>query len=157
MNRANFWCLAEQRRLIKASLADVAGDAWFEIPLNRRNNIAWNLGHIVTVQQLLTYGLSNLELHIPKKYVKMFSRSTDPSGWTEQPHPVELLELLEELPTVTATDYEAGRFNTFKEFTTTTGVKLTNLDDAMAFNNFHEGIHHGVMLSIRRELLAARG
>lgn len=33
---------------------------------------------------------------------------------------------------------------------TATGFDLTTLDDALEFNNYHEGLHLGMMMSVRK-------
>jgi hypothetical protein len=53
----------------------------------------------------------------------------------------------------TAEDYNANRFSSYQEFTTkTTGFTIQNATQAIEFNNYHEGIHHGIMLQIKKFL-----
>ena len=51
-----------------------------------------------------------------------------------------------------ATDFAAGRFVEYSPYTTSTGLKLATLSQADAFNHFHEGIHLGIILSIRKDV-----
>ena len=46
------------------------------------------------------------------------------------------------------------KYANFQTYTTVTGVYLGSVEEAMGFNNFHEGLHFGVMLSIIKELSA---
>ena len=50
----------------------------------------------------------------------------------------------------TKEDYENRIFQTYHEYTVTTKSTLTNVDEAIAFNNFHEGIHLGYVLALKR-------
>ena len=50
-------------------------------------------------------------------------------------------------------DYEKGIFKEFKEYTTSLNVTLKNVEDAITFNVFHEGLHLGVVLSLQKALM----
>jgi hypothetical protein len=50
-------------------------------------------------------------------------------------------------------DYEKGIFNEYIEYTTSTKVTLKNVEDALSFNLYHEGLHLGVILSMEKILL----
>ncbi len=50
----------------------------------------------------------------------------------------------------TKKDLEKGIFTSYSEYPTSTGYVLNNVQDAIAFNNFHEAIHTGVMMGIRK-------
>ena len=147
--------LKKQRVLIHKTLSALGEDQLLTIPPVRRNNIAWNLGHIVTVQQALTCGLSGLPLNVAPEYMKCYFRDTSPADWTSQPNVPKLLEELMALPDITEADYTAGKYANFQTYTTVTGVYLGSVEEAMGFNNFHEGLHFGVMLSILKELAAS--
>ena len=41
-------------------------------------------------------------------------------------------------------------FQNFNEYPTSTGFVLKNNRDSMEFNNFHEGLHIGVIMAIRK-------
>ncbi len=101
------------------------------VPDGFSNNLIWNLGHILAVQQLLVYGLSGQPLQIPQKFVVRYQRDTRPEG------PVDLA---------------ATRLGTFRPSPSSAGFRATNLQEAISFNYFHEGLHLGYMLSIRKFL-----
>jgi hypothetical protein len=50
-------------------------------------------------------------------------------------------------------DYENGVFKEYNEYKTSTKVTLRNIEDALAFNLYHEGLHLGVILSLEKILL----
>ena len=47
----------------------------------------------------------------------------------------------------TKKDYSQGIFNKFNEYMVTTKSTLTRVEEAMEFNNFHDGIHLGYVLA----------
>lgn len=122
------------------------------IPDGFSNNLIWNLGHILVVQQLLVYGLSGQPLHIPKKLVLRYQRDTRPGGPVDDFEISEIRERLEATVLLLEQDLEAARFGAFRPFTNSAGFEVTNLQEAITFNNFHEGLHLGYMLSIRKFL-----
>ena len=50
----------------------------------------------------------------------------------------------------TEADLASRKFVSFTERTTITGFHLGSLQDALAFNNYHEGLHLGYMKSIAK-------
>ena len=45
-------------------------------------------------------------------------------------------------------DYKADRFKTYRPYTTSAGVTLKSIEDALFFNLYHEGLHMGTILSL---------
>ena len=62
----------------------------------------------------------------------------------------EVRDLLLSLPDRTEADVRAGRFETYREYRTTPGVVLASVDDAVRFNLYHEGLHLGAILALRK-------
>ena len=123
------------------------------IPKGRKNNILWNLAHIVTVQQLLVYKRSGNAMRIPGDYPAMFSRDTSPADWTRDVDTAQILGELESTARQFAEDEARGLFDgEYDTYETSTGVTIATAADAIAFNRFHEGVHVGVILSIRKDL-----
>lgn len=121
-----------------------------KIPDGFSNNLAWNLGHIIVAQQGLIYRLSGLPMYISDDMRNTYMNGTKPTGNTTQAEIDELKELLFSLIEKTKKDYADGKFKTYNEYTTGTGYHLANLQDAFEFNNFHEGLHYGLMMNIRK-------
>jgi len=139
----------QDRRLIQGALAGLSEESYFVIPLGFDNNIAWNLGHIIVTQQALHYRLSGLPTVTTKEDVAIFKTGSSPADWSHNPDIGRLLTLLSDLAEKLARDFEAGLFSGFKPYTTFTGIILETFEDALAFNNFHEGLHLGTILSLR--------
>jgi hypothetical protein len=146
--------LKKQRDFIHRNVTAIPEELLLKIPRFRKNNIVWNLGHIVTVQQTVTYGLSKAPLRVPEHYYAWYFRDTSPADWTGQPDVPKLLEDLLSLPEQFEKDYNDGVFSGFTPYTTVTGVYLASIEEAIAFSNFHEGIHTGIIFSIQKELEA---
>ena len=119
-------------------------------PAKFSNNLIWNIGHIVAAQQSLVYRTSNLPMNIPDEFFDKYKPGTRPGDPVSQNEVEEIKSLLTSMIDQTETDLANGKFVSFTERTTITGFHLGNLQDALVFNNYHEGLHLGYMKSIAR-------
>ena len=143
--------LKHTRTLIGRAVEGLSTDQLLTIPAGFRNNILWNLGHVVVTQQLLHYGLAGQPLHVSDELVAQCRAGTNPSDWTDAPSFDELLKLLDRLPDQLAEDYGNGLLGDYQGFTSKmTGVHLDRVEEAIDFDLFHEGLHLGVVLTYRK-------
>ena len=120
------------------------------IPAGMSNNLIWNLGHVVVSQQKLVYALSGLPMHIPDSLFEKYQNGSRSDGKTTQAEVDEIKKLLSEMVEKTKADFEAGVFKEYHPYQTKTGFHLGTWKEAMEFNNYHEGIHLGIMMSIKK-------
>lgn len=146
--------LQQTRPLLLRLIKDLSEEALLTIPTGFSNNILWNLGHLAVTQQLLHYGLSSLPLNVPDELVAQCRKGTSPTDWDTPPDLDEIKHLLIECPRQLETDLEEARFTTFRPYMTSVGVELTDLETALAFNQYHEGLHTGAILALRRAVQA---
>ncbi|MBK7631964.1 MAG: DinB family protein [Ignavibacteriales bacterium] len=144
--------LKTERQLILRGIENLSNEQLLKIPEGGKNNILWNLGHIIVTQQVLHYTLSRLEMRIPKEISSIFRTGTSPEVWRETPNITELKSLLPELPDKLLEDYNNGMFKEFRPYKTSTGVELNTFEDAITFNHFHEGTHTGIILGLIKRL-----
>jgi len=50
----------------------------------------------------------------------------------------------------TQSDYKAEVFKEYRNYMTSTNIELCNIEEALAFSAYHDGIHLGVILSIMK-------
>ncbi|WP_396160878.1 DinB family protein [Flavobacterium sp.] len=122
------------------------------IPPGMSNNLIWNIGHVIVSQQKLVYALSGLPMHITDSLFEKYQNGSRPDGKTTQAEVDEIKKLLSEMVEKTKFDFEAGVFKEFHPYQTKTGFRLGTWKEAMEFNNYHEGIHLGIMLQIKKFL-----
>lgn len=144
--------LSQTRQLVLKICDGLDLETMLKIPDGFNNNLLWNLGHLVVTQQLLCYKLSGLAMLVDQTLIDDLKKASSPKEWSAVPDLQQLKELAVSLPQQLAVDYEAGKFVNYETYQTSAGVPLNNVDDAIAFNNFHEGIHVGSMLAIKRNL-----
>lgn len=129
-----------------------SADKQLEIPPPFANNLLWNYGHIIVVQQLFHYARAGLELHIPASLVAQCRPGTSPADWQDPPDVSMLHELALALPEQLEQDLAANLFTTYDPYTTRTGLTLSTIEDAIVFNVFHEGLHVGIMSAMAKHL-----
>ncbi|MGO4817307.1 DinB family protein [Flavobacterium sp. W22_SRS_FP1] len=120
------------------------------IPEGHNNNLIWNIAHIIVVQQMLVYKLSGVPMKISDTLVEKYKKGTKPEQDATQAEVDEIHNLLMETIDQTEIDMNNNIFVNFQEYPTSTGFVLKSVKDAMLFNNFHEGIHIGAILSLRK-------
>lgn len=123
-----------------------------KIPEGFSNNLIWNIGHIVVTQQLLVYKFSGLPMMISNDMVEKYRKGTKPEQDVTQEEADEIKILLFDTLHQLAADYNSGLFVNYQEYPTSTGFILKSATGAIEFNNFHEGLHLGIMMSIRKFL-----
>jgi len=121
-------------------------------PKGFNNTIFWNIKHVVVTQQLLIYNLSGLPMLLSETEIEVFKKGSkyekDATKDDIEILKKQLFSTLEQ----TQIDYDKGLFKTFKEYTVSTKSVLSNIENALEFNNFHEGIHLGYILAMKKNL-----
>ena len=120
------------------------------IPEGFNNNLIWNIGHIIVVQQMLVYKLSGLPMMISDELVNKYKKGTKPEHNATQAEVDEIKSLLLETINQTKADLDNKIFKNYQEYPTSTGFVIKNAEDAMAFNYFHEALHIGIIMCIRK-------
>jgi len=82
--------LKTERKLILRGIENLSDKQLLKIPEGGKNNILWNLGHIIVTEHVLHYTLSRLEMRIPKETSSMYRTGTSPEAWRETPNKTEL-------------------------------------------------------------------
>ena len=121
-----------------------------KIPEGFNNNLIWNIGHVIVAQQGLVYKSAGLPGYIPNEIAVLYSPGTKPTGLTSAKEMNELKGYLFSLIEQTENDLASGTLSTYTPRTTALGFHLGSLQDALEFNNYHEAMHFGSMLSIRK-------
>ena len=138
------------RKIIAEYLENYSLEQLNKVPEGFNNNLIWNIGHIVVVQQMLVYNLSGLPMMVSQEMVEKYKRGTKPEHHVSQAEVDEIRSLLFETINQTKADLNSKIFKTYTEFTTLSGFTMRNVEDALAFNYYLEAMHIGMMMSIRK-------
>ena len=145
-----FEILKKNRALILKVIEGFTLEQLNKIPNGFGNNIIWNMAHLVVIQQILCYKLSGLQMHVSDEMAAKYMKGSKPTGDVTQEEVNEIKELFTSLPVQFEKDYNANVFKEYEAYTTSLNVTLVDIYTANTFNNFHEGIHLGVILALRK-------
>ncbi|WP_025741985.1 DinB family protein [Aquimarina pacifica] len=123
-----------------------------EVPEGFNNNLFWNIAHVIVTQQLLMYKLSGLPMMIDDEMVVLYRKGTKTEKNATAEEVANVKELLLTTIDQTEEDLKKGVFINYKAYETSPGFIIRSVEDAINFNNFHEGIHLGYILALRKSL-----
>ena len=121
-----------------------------KIPEGFSNNLIWNIGHIIVVQQLLVYKLSGLQPMVSNEMIEKYQKGTKPEHNVTQEEVDEIKVLLFSTLEKTKQDFEENLFQNYIELTSMSGFTMKSAANAIEFNNYHEAMHTGIMMQIRK-------
>ena len=147
-----FDIVLKNRKIMTSFLDAFSLEDLNKVPEKFNNNLIWNIAHLVVTQQLLTYSLSGLPMQISDELVEKYKKGSMVDGNVSQEEINEIKGLLFSIIEQTKEDYENGVFDSFQPYTTSTNSTLKSFEEAMEFNNFHEGIHLGYILALKKSL-----
>ncbi len=143
----HFDTLKQSRKLIIKAIEALTIGQINTIPQVFKNNIAWNIAHLVVTQQLLCYRLAGLDCLISDEMIQNFQKGTAPSFKVSIADFETIKEQFLKLPEKLEEDFNKGIFKNYSEYTTSLNVTLNSIGDGIVFNTYHEGIHLGIILN----------
>lgn len=140
--------LKKSRQLILKIIENLTIEQLNKIPTGFKNNIAWNVAHLVVTQQLLCYKLSGLDCLVSEEMIANFQKGTAPTYTISETEFEIIKEQFLKLPSTFEKDYSKGIFKSYTEYKTSVDVTLNDIEDGVTFNLYHEGIHLGIILQL---------
>jgi len=147
-----FDILLKNRAFLKSMIENYSLEDLNKIPKGFNNNIIWNVAHTIAIQQSLVYKLSGLPPVISEDMITTFKKGTKPERDLSQAEVDQIKGLLFSTVEKTKEDYENKIFRNYHTYTVTTKNTITNVLEAIEFNNYHEGIHLGYILALKNAL-----
>lgn len=147
--------LERSRESMLRTLDEFSEEQLYRIPEGFGNNILWNFGHLVVSQQFLTYDLAGLPMNVSDDWCERFIEGSSPRNWQGNVDAVALREASLNLVARTQEDWQQGLFEgvsasqTKFPYTTSFGGELNSVQDALHYNNYHEGVHYGTIRALR--------
>jgi DinB superfamily len=151
MNKQFVKLLATRQNLLKI-LETTSTQDLLAVPDGYNNNIFWNIAHCVATQQLLCYYLSGNAFKIDDFWIEKYKKGTFANLSVPQEDFENLKFILIRTAELLQNDYNQGLFADYKVYPTSYGITLNDIEDAIEFNNIHEGMHLGYILAQKRAL-----
>jgi len=121
-----------------------------KIPNGLNTSIIWNVGHILTTQQLFMYKRTGLPFTIKMEIIDKFKSGTKADNKVSKEDIAYLKSILFTTLKQVKSDYNNEKFKQFESFTTKRGVAINSIENAIAFHTFHEGVHLGWIWIMRK-------
>jgi len=123
------------------------------IPAGHNNNIIWNLAHLMSAQQTMCYTRSGLPPAVDNKNTDPYLTGTRPEGILSELEIATLKELFIKSIDQLQLDAERKIFQTYQPsvmIPQVYGFEVSNISEAIAYLLYHEGLHAGSILSLKR-------
>ncbi|WP_055444275.1 DinB family protein [Lacinutrix himadriensis] len=142
----------KNRKLLESIMENHTLEQLNKVPEGFNNNIIWNIAHTIVTQQLLVYKLSGLPSVLSDEMIEAYRKGTKTERDLTQAEVDEIKGLLFSTNEKTKEDYNNKLFKSYNEYTVSTKSTLTNVEEAIDFNTFHEGIHLGYILALKKSV-----
>ncbi|SHM54259.1 DinB family protein [Mucilaginibacter sp. OK098] len=138
------------RASLLEQLNDLSIDQLNQIPQGVVNNISWNMGHLIVVQQGICYQKAGLPLLIHDDFWLQFKPGSRPERIIGEVEIVNIKQLLITTLDQLESDYENKIFGNYTGWSTRLGTTIVNIDDGLEFLSFHEKLHSGTITALKR-------
>ncbi|WP_316823756.1 DinB family protein [Pedobacter miscanthi] len=138
------------RTFILALVKDLSTEQLNKIPEGFNNNIIWNIAHLTAAQQNMCYVRSGLEVTVEEKHFTPFLSGTKPDQFIRKEEIDSIFEVLLNSMDRLAADYASDIFVQFDPWDKRYGMKLNSIADAINFVPFHEGMHIGYIMALKK-------
>lgn len=141
------------RLFLLDQIKDLNPEQLNKIPENYNNNVIWNLSHLISAQQSVCYVRSNVPFVVEEKYFYSHQPSTQPEAFINTSE----INLIKELFITSIDDFQrdldSNLFSNYSPWLAKPyGVKVSNIEDAMDFLIYHEGLHAGYIIALKHLL-----
>ena len=145
--------IRKTRSFLLEQLKDLTTEQFNQTAEGFNNNIVWNLGHMITVQQGICYKRAGLPTLITDNFWQRFKPGSQPKEIIDDGEIAAIKQLLYSTVDQLETDYNKKVFGNYTTWVTKNGLTLTTIDEALAFLAFHEGLHADVITAIKRAII----
>ncbi len=142
ISRKNYLNLIEEHTL----------DQLNTVPSEFKNNLIWNAAHVIASTDGLFNRLHGLHMRMTSEYIQSYAKGSRPEIAVNQEFVDQIKKDLIQQVSWVESDFEEGKFpeSTIQPYTTTYGNTLVDFESVLAFNLLHEGLHYGIMLSLKK-------
>lgn len=142
------------RTSLLEGIKDLTTEQLNRIPEGFNNNIIWNLGHLVAAQQGICYKRAGLKPLISEEFWGQYGPKSKPQQAVNEAEIENIKTLLLITLDELEMDYDKNVFTGYAAWTTSYGIGIADIDDALSFISFHEGLHSGTIMAMKRLVTA---
>ena len=142
--------LRATRKLLLNSISELTIEQLNEIPHGFNNNIIWNMAHLVAAQQGVCYKRAGIDLTVYESFFELYKPDTKPGKYVPEDEITQIKSLMLSTIDQFEEDYNNKKFLSYTAWTTRYGTALHDIDEALSFLPFHEGVHFGYIMALKR-------
>jgi ribosome-associated translation inhibitor RaiA len=150
--KKQFEILSTTRNNILKAIENLSEEQLNKISEGFKNSIIWNVAHVVVTQQLLCYKVSGLQMALNDEFIDKYKKGSEVNFEVKEDEVEYIKTKLQELPNKLQSDYNNAVFKSYTEYPTSYNVTLNNIEEAIQFNNVHEGLHLGYIMAMKKTL-----
>jgi hypothetical protein len=143
----------KSRVLLLEGVKDLTVEQLNKIPSGFNNNIIWNLGHIIAVQQGMCYKKAGATPLISDDFWERFRPGSRPEGTIGASEIENIKRMFLSSIDQLEIDYGTPIFDNYTAWTNRFSTKIASINDAISFIPFHEELHSGVIMAIKRSVI----
>ncbi|NRF37361.1 DinB family protein [Pedobacter foliorum] len=142
--------LKKIRLFVLNTIKDLTVAELNRIPNGYSNNIIWNIAHLVAAQEGVCYKRSGQSTNISTEFFNAYKPGSKPERNLTEKEIEEVKQLLLTSVDQLENDLNQDKFVNYQGWTTRYDVQMNNIEDALNFLPFHEGMHLGYIMALKR-------
>lgn len=124
-----------------------------KIPEGFDNNIIWNIGHLISAQQSICYLRAKVRPTVDSDILRAFQPGSTPQKLLSITEITSLKTVFVKSIDDFAQDFSNDLFDEYRPWVAQPyGMKVDNIVDAMDFLMYHEGLHTGYVMAMKRSI-----
>ncbi|MDB5201244.1 MAG: DinB family protein [Ferruginibacter sp.] len=142
--------IRQTRNWLMTLIKDLTIEQLNEIPKGFNNNIIWNMAHLIAAQQGVCYLRAGLTTTVDDAFFQEFKPGTRPERTIGADEAAVIKTMLFSTLDQLDLDLQKNMFKNYTGWETNYGVGMHNINDALNFVPFHEGLHLGYVMALKR-------
>ncbi|HMH23286.1 MAG TPA: DinB family protein [Puia sp.] len=151
-----FEIIRNTRKFLLNLVADLTVEELNLIPQGFNNNIIWNISHMIAAQQNVSYVRAGQNVVVDEGFFNANKPDTKPVRVLNADEVDAIKSLFLSTIDRFESDWRSGLFSNYIPWTNRYGVQLNTIGDVLAFLPYHEGLHLGYTMALRRLVVGGR-
>jgi hypothetical protein len=145
--------IRKTRTAILNSISDLSIEELNKVPEGFNNNIIWNIAHLVAAQDNICYAKAGLPLkNVSPEYFEAYKPGSKPERALSEDEIADIKTLLFSSVDQLEEDLKKNIFSNYTGWKTRYDFDMNSIDDGLILLPFHEGLHFGYILALKRAL-----
>jgi len=142
--------IRKTRQFLLDTIKDLSAEQINTIPQGFSNNIIWHLGHMVAAQQGVCYIRAGIAPVLDQAFIDRYKSGTKPEHIITDQEIGQIKGLMFSSLDQLQQDYDQKAFEGYTAWSTRYGNTISNIQEAIDFLPFHEGMHIGYIMAFKK-------